>query len=260
VPSSIRFNIDNGVSAANVEAIWQGIAIVHNYLETMMGGDEASNWPNLTVSIFNATSNESCCLGLTEGHNGLYEPGPRFYTLHPEWRNRNAMFPGGLSLEHQKHSAHEYTHAWQGALGCVGGQYGQPLGRWLTEGMAEYAAWNSLVQAGQLTREQVATFHVNSALSQSSYSARPDFKSWEDPDNPFHSWAYNYAYLAVEKLVTEAGGSIILRMLCDEAARVAPVTNIRDYLNLAIVMKNLGIDRDGFYDELPSYFAELFRK
>jgi hypothetical protein len=170
------------------------------------------------------------------------------------------MFPGGLSLEHQKHSAHEYTHAWQGALGCVGGQYGQPLGRWLTEGMAEYAAWNSLVQEGQLTREQVATFHVNSALSQSSYSARPDFKSWEDPDNPFHSWAYNYAYLAVEKLVTEAGGSIILRMLCDEAARVAPVTNIRDYLNLAIVMKNLGIDRDGFYDELPSYFAELFRK
>ncbi|MBL8051590.1 MAG: hypothetical protein JNM46_10245 [Anaerolineales bacterium] len=255
LPSSIVFSIEDGVKPDDIKAIQQGIAIVHNYLETTVGGDETTNWPNFTVSVFNSSSNESCCLGLTKGSNGLNEPGPRFYTLHPEWSN-NPLFPNTF-IEHEKHSDHEYTHAWQGSLGCIGGRYGQPLGRWLTEGMAEYIAWNSLIKAGVFSHKQVIKFHVDSVLSQ---TGKPDFQSWENPDNLFDWWAYNYAYLAVEKLVEDNGGPIILRKLCDEAAKLAPVTNLRDYLNLNIAMKNLGIDKTSFYDELSIYFEEVLNK
>lgn len=255
VPESVNFNIDDGTDAADIEAIKQGVALAHFYLETVLGGDEAANWPNMTVNIFNADSKVSCCQGMTIGPSGFYEPGPSLYTLHPEWLNHNALSPESLFLEHKKHSAHEYIHSWQAAIGCAGGKYGNVLGGWLSEGMAEYIAWNALVQSGELTHKQVMKFHIDSALSQ---AGQPDFQSWENNDNLFDWWAYNYAYLAVEKLVSDNGGPMILRTLCEETARIAPETNIRDYKNLAIAMQNLGIDKEVFYSELPAYFDQVF--
>lgn len=256
VPDSVNFNIEDGTDATDVEAIKQGVALAHSYLETVLGGDEAASWPNMTVYVFNADSKVSCCQGLTRGPSGFNEPGPSLYTLHPEWLNRNTLFPGSQFLEHKKHSTHEYTHSWQAAIGCNGGKYGNVLGRWLSEGMAEYITWNALVQSGELTHRQAMKFHIDSALSQ---PGQPDFRSWENPNNPFDWWAYNYAYLAVEKLVSDNGGPMILRRLCEETARITSDANIRDYKNLDIAMQNLGIDKEAFYSELPSYFEQVFR-
>lgn len=256
VPDSVNFNIEDGTDATDIVAIKQGVSLAHFYLETVLGGDEAASWPNITVNVFNADSKVSCCQGLTRGKSGFYEPGPSFYTLHPNWVSRNPLFPGSIFLEHKKHSTHEYTHSWQSAIGCAGGKYGNPLGNWLTEGMAEYITWNALVQSGELTHKQVIKFHVDSALSQ---AGQPDFQSWENNENLFDWWAYNYAYLAVEKLVSDNGGPMILRRLCEETARIAPETNIRDYKNLSIAMQNLGIDKEIFYSELPAYFDQVFQ-
>lgn len=253
IPSSIEFEIENGVDPDNINAIKVGVESAHQYLVSSMGGDEAAE-KGILVSIFDKTSDESCCLGLTEDSSGNFVAGPRFYTLHPEWRRGNSLFPGSIDLEHAKHSAHEYSHAWQASVGCLGSPYGQILGSWLTEGMAEYIAWNSLVNSGFVTKDQATNFHMGTIISSGE---DPDFRSWENPDNTFDWWAYSYSYFAVDMLASDYSGDLTLRNICEEAARVAPVTNLRDYLNLPIALDNVGIDRDVLYRDLNEYFEEV---
>ena len=258
-PPLVTMYFDEGVGVDDREAITAGVGIAHNYLATILGGDEAATWTDsvgnpLTFSVFASSDDEGCCLARSIGPSGVYEMGPRFYVEHPLWTQGNDFF-----IWHRKHAAHEYAHVWQAAVGGWGrGQpnIGNPLGRWLSEGMAEYLAHNSLIEIGLLTEEQVIADTVRGA---STAGFSPDLAAWENPDDQtFASVGYGFSLLAVIRLVNEYGGPMVLRLISEEAGRLAIATpGVRDYLHMGMAFENLGIDRGAFYADMAEYFDQL---
>ena len=259
VPPSISFYFDEGVGDADRGAIMTGVAIAHDYLQSVLGGDETTAWRDasgngLVVSVYTSADpeeSEGCCHGLTLGSDGQLRPGPRFYVSGRSWAD--GFQPA--EVRHAKDSAHEYAHNWQAVNGCVA-NFGNPLGRWLTEGMAEYIAWNAVIRAGLTSESELLRWNVEYATS--AATGPPDWELWEDSDNPsFRHWSYPYSFLATRRLVDEYGGANVLRDICEEVARLAPTSGVHDHLNMRSAFENLGIDRGQLYADMDRYVAEL---
>lgn len=257
LPETVAINFDVGVSDFDRQAITDGVAIAHNYLETMLDGDEVVTWTDefegnpLTVTVY-ASGDMGCCTA------GSFIPGAPFpddFLLGPVFNVGNIEWSSSQdapqSVLRRKHSAHEYAHAWQGAVGCSGGGHGDPLGRWLSEGMAEYIAWNSLIATGLITEDQAFGWNIRSAAQ---HPVPPDFLAWESNDDQSFDWeAYYYAFFAATRLVNEHGGPMVLRDLCEETARLASARGFPYWPNFAIALENLGIDRDRLYADMASF-------
>lgn len=266
-PDLVTMEFYGSVSRLDRESITAGVAIMHHYLESYLGGDEAATWQSsngkpLAVSI-SASDGPGCCYGLSAGAYGLFEPGPRLYVENWTWTPGPAHY-----ILHMKDSAHEYFHSWQGALGCVGGATGNPLGNWLTEGLTEYAAWNAVVEAGLMTEQQVVWFHLNAA---STGLVAPDLAAWEDNTAPFDYHAYSYSFLAATRLVNQFGGPTILRDFCEVMAEMSRSGANPDprcvpwggagpsawVCQPAVAFDRLGIDRLSFYGVMDEYFDQV---
>lgn len=262
-PDGVVINFDEGVSDVDREAITDGVAIAHNYAETTLGGDEAATWTDgfegnpLTATV-HASGDMGCCTA------GSFIPGapfPNDFLLGPVFNVGDPTWNTGaapLFIRHRKDSAHEYAHAWQGALGCGGGGHGDPLGRWLSEGMAEYIGWNSLVEAGRVTEEEFLSYVLKSvSWDANNDPVTPDLAAWEGDDQTFGSQGYFYSLLATTRLVNEYGGPMVLRDLCEETARLTQASGFPYWPNMAVAFDNLGIDRDRFYADMAEYFDQV---
>ena len=262
-PPLVTMYFDEGVGVDDREAITAGVGIAHDYLATILSGDEAATWTDwdgnpLTVTV-HASEDMGCC---TAGSFIPTRPFPDDFLLGPVFNVGSPIWNTGaapLFVRHRRDSAHEYAHAWQGALGCGGGGHGDPLGRWLSEGMAEYIGWNSLVAVGLVTEEEFLSYVVQSVSWDANHDpATPDFAAWESDDGQtFGSQGYFYSLLATTRLVNEYGGPMVLRDLCEETARLSHASGFPYWPNMAVAFENLGIDRGAFYADMAEYFDRV---
>ena len=102
----------------------------------------------------------ACCTGLDPSG-----PRPFFDVKHPHW---DIAGPPGIAtwsvqINKEKVAAHEYTHGWQYALGGLSFTSRERLVDWLTEGMAEYVAYATMIRLGDMRPGDVDAFMLSSA-------------------------------------------------------------------------------------------------
>lgn len=182
LPDAVTFEIGEGVDPRDLANLSEGMGAMHAYLEATFEMDAAVARPFTVKVVATGRGNQdrggegSCCTALSEA-------GPRvfFDVRHPDWLAMSAL--------HQvKAGAQAYAHVWQAGQGCVS-IYAHPMGRWLTEGMAEYVAWASLVSSGRTTQEAVRSANVNEAKA----AAITEFPSMQELEFGFPTYGYAYA-------------------------------------------------------------------
>lgn len=165
----LRYDVAAGVSCVDEAAIRQGIEKAQTFLTTNTGGDvPASMHPLVTVKVVaTGLGNQSpggggaCCTSQDTAGMGR----PFFDVKHPNW---DISKPPGIATwsifaNKEKTAAHEYVHVWAWSLGGLP-YSSERLGDWLTEGLAEYLAYSTMVRLGQMRAEDVDAFMLSSAV------------------------------------------------------------------------------------------------
>lgn len=210
--SGLQYEIGEGVPQSDVDTISEGIARVRLYIESDLGGDIPQEFREASVVKIVASGDGNqeigggggCCTAFSVNHP---DAGRIFLdVLHPHWLN-------ATNINRQHHAAHEYTHVWQGSLGCLSISTNL-LGAWLTEGIAEYVTYSAFVDQGLLTKRQV---------HETQYEAASQNQQLDYPLDDFSVdisqigvWPGHIGYLAVAELVTIAPeGELSIRRICE---------------------------------------------
>ncbi|MGH2379590.1 MAG: hypothetical protein ACRDGT_14125, partial [Candidatus Limnocylindria bacterium] len=198
-PVGLDFQVGPGVSDEDLAAVREGTAIVARYLAATLGGDRTG--PAVARIRVGTGTEEHCCFAGPGGFDII--------TSNHFWTTPSAPSPETwpASTERRELAAHEYVHVWQyevGGGGCMRGP-----ARWLAEGMAEWVAYHSLIEAGLITETQLETF-IGRQLRSGRYVPLWDLlRAW-----PFDVKPYAVGYLAVDRLV-ESSGPLALRDWCE---------------------------------------------
>jgi hypothetical protein len=139
-------------------------------------------------------------------------------------------------------AAHTYVHAWQNELGCLSLQ-NEPLGDWLTEGTAEYIAFQAFIRKGQIDAAEVQRFQLEASL----YTGEA-YKSLDSLEHSQELWPVHVGYLAVESLVSSAGATS-LGTVCEAAASGSSFDEA--------FQKAFGMSKESFYASFPDYMDSL---
>ncbi|MGH2396286.1 MAG: hypothetical protein ACRDF5_04120 [bacterium] len=254
-PSALRFDVGVGVPEDEIEVIKSGIDIARLYLQELIGGDIPSDVRRtITVKIVaTGKGNQdpggggACCTGLDT--NGL----ARLFidVKHPHYDVARPAGPWSVRANKQKSAAHEYTHAWQNWLGCLGKRYASEWTRfegWLVEGVAEYVAYGSLIRVGAMRTEDVGRSQLTAAISSGQMGA--GLRGLEYLKQTYVIWPGNLGYLAVEMLVRNApAGPISLRRHCLEVRSQGGVDQA--------FVRAFGTSKAAFYQSFAAYVNEL---
>ena len=255
-PTNIDYDIAPNVPADQVEIITEGLQMAQDFLDTALGGgipEDARK--DITVKIVaTGRGNEepggdgACCTAGTSRSSGSPTMRPFFDVAHPSW-----IKFGGLqaqfwshAADHRKIAIHEYTHLWQFHLGCSGRSR---LGNWLSEGMAEYIAYEAMIKSGDMPREGVMDHMLNAARSTGQLD-RPIRDFAEGAIRDIGIWPGHVGFLALHHVVPSAPDGILsLRTLCQEAGDGASVP---EAFHTAF-----GVGLDDFYADFEEYRQEL---
>jgi hypothetical protein len=208
-PPRFKVEVAEGVPQEDVQQALMGIALVQAYLKTDVGGDIGE------VSIGTYTVRF-----VTTGRLEAVDRVASINVKNPSWKSgedAEGSFPDAALVWHMQVAAHEYVHLWQHELGCLG-RNSAPLGTWLTEGMAEFLAWQALIKAGYRTQEAVLLGEQNIAHT----VARPtaSLKSLQPKLQRYPSDTYAVSYLAVDQLIKHpVTGVRSLRHACESIAK-----------------------------------------
>ena len=106
-----------------------------------------------------------------------------------------------------KIAAHEYVHVWQYHNRCIN------LGMWLTEGMAEYVAFETLIRNGVRNRPDVRDEMLQTALRKGQLDV--PLRDLAPRGNTI--WPGPAGYLAFDQLLSNSpeDGLMPFRTLCD---------------------------------------------
>lgn len=197
-PANLRYSIGPGVSEPDAAALREGVAIVSRYFATRLGGDRSG--PAVARVYVGTGREEHCCFAgpgafdiITSNHFWTTPGAPS----HETWP---------AETERRELAAHEYVHVWQHEVG--GGSCMRGPARWLSEGMAEWVAYESLIDAGLITKAQHEIF-IERQLRSGRYAPLWDLVR----AFPFDVKPYAMGYLAVDRLV-QARGPLALRDWC----------------------------------------------
>ena len=243
--SSVSIESGEGVSPTDLDDIRFGFCLVQEALREDYGGDiPESTRISLPIQLVSDVSgiqtageNGACCTALDDSGVRMI-----FNVSNENWRALESPGSWSLTLEHQKTAAHTYVHAWQNELGCLSMQ-SQPLGDWLTEGMAEYIAFQSFIRKGQIEADDVQRFQLEAAL----YTGEAH-KSLDSLEHNQELWPVHIGYLAVEALASSAGTNS-LRSVCEAAAGGSSLDE--SFQNA------FGISKESFYTSFPDYINRL---
>lgn len=222
----ITYRVGTGVGEADTRQIRSGFDIASRYLREELGGDPPRP---IIVEIVSETS-RFCCSVTKDGN--LY-----FNVAHEQWQRRG-MTERDRALDQQKTAAHEYIHTWQSHIGC-------PAARttmWLSEGVAEYVAWQAMVGAGLISASDARTGQVRNPAT-FDVRMRGILQTCERGSS-ICGEAYSLFYLAVDRL-SDRSGVRALRGLCDAVASGLPWSTA-----FATVF---GMSVETFYAEFEAY-------
>ena len=260
-PTNIRYDIAPNVPAEEVEIIATGLQMAQDFLDSELGGgipEEARS--GMTVKIV-ATGlgnqepggGEACCTGLSQTR-GVSTMRPFFDVAHPQW--------GGHTNRKIGTAIHEYAHNWQHHLGCISKFY-QPLGNWLSEGMAEYITYEAMIDSGIIDRSEFISEVIEANLSNATRSgqfSRPlrDFAEGAIADIGIHPGTIGL--IALHRLVPSAPGGIMsLRTICEKVAAIAsdPSLGGTGMFYPEAFETAFGVSLEDFYADFEEYRLEL---
>lgn len=196
-PPNLAFSVGAGVSDADVADVREGTAIVSRFLASRLDGDRTR--PATARIRVGTGSEEHCCFADPGGFDII--------TSQHFWTMPSAPSPETWTVdtERKELAAHEYVHVWQhevGGAGCV------RSARWMSEGMAEWIAYHSLMAPGLVTEDRIRVF-MERQLRQARYLPLSDLVG----SFPFDAEPYAVSYLAVD-LLARAKGPLALRDWC----------------------------------------------
>lgn len=184
------------------ETISEGIGRASRYLAAVVGTDRPQA---ITVRV-DPGSADRCCRGscCDAGAGFIHiDGGAGFIYIDPAHANWSSQD----RLSKVKIAAHEYVHTWGGDRGCLG----EFRVVWFVEGLAEYVAYQSLIQGGLRDPTDVYMQHVRNLrreVQQVPLSMQE--RRGAAGVNP----TVVPSYLAVERAVSRAGLSAVLG-LCE---------------------------------------------
>lgn len=224
--SGFIFDIGPGVPDKQVALVKEGLAIAREVLDAYYGGDiPADIREHVTVKL-EATGKGNQEPGAGGGNaTGLSPindllPRPYFDVAHRDWFQQTNGRGWTQRAEQLKMVVHEYVHGWELWYGHAS-QYEQPLGNWISEGLAEYVAFNAIIERGKMTKRDVDRFEMNGA-SDHKQETRYPLKELGSSQTPV--WPGHIGYLAMDWLVSESpNGRASIRVLQDELVRTNSV-------------------------------------
>ncbi len=151
-----------------------------------------------------------------------------------------------MDADHWKTAIHEYTHIWQFHLGCLGSRR---LGNWLSEGMAEFVAFEAMIESGEMRRVDVMDHMLFSARVTGQLDrALPDFAKGAIRD--IGIWPGHIGFLALHRLAPSASDGILsLRTFCEDVGQGASVPEAFEAA--------FGVSLEDFYADFEQYREEL---
>lgn len=256
-PSLLDFDVADNVPEDEVRTIEEGIDFGRIYLRDHLGGDIGRKFRRSTTVKIVATGDGNqelggggaCCTALdSTGRARLF-----FDVEHPHWSASGS--PWGIEANHWKIVAHEYTHAWENWVGCLGRT--DPEDEWLTfeawiiEGVAEYVGFASLIEFGYMTPEDVRSVMLEAAIRTGEIEER--LQDLEYIGEPYEIWPGDIGYLAVERIVSRyADGVGAIRAHCEAIA---------DGVSRGRAFKQaFGIRKTRFYRVFPEYLEMLLNE
>ncbi|MES2128645.1 MAG: DUF4214 domain-containing protein [Pseudomonadota bacterium] len=251
--AGMKYDIAPDVPATQATLLKTGFAIAQDFLDSQFGGGiPASVSAGMTVKVVatgrgneEAGGGGSCCTGLALGPNGSTLLRPFFDVRHSQWDLRADVFQWPLDTDHMKVAVHEYTHDWQGQLGCLGIS-AQPLGFWINEGLAEFVALEAMFARGAMDRAQLRQFMLQAAYATGELGAPlRDFGGTSAP-----LWPGHIGYLALDRLVHSAPlGMRSVRTVCEQVAAGASVASA--------FRGAFGIELEAFYTQFEALRPQL---
>jgi hypothetical protein len=206
-PDLFTYNIAPDVSQANVDTIKTGLRIARELLELRLGGDipEAGR-ARVTVRVVATGTSTNCCFVsvLPNGTEIFFDVRHRDWTQSPHVVPHDVLITG-----QQKIVVHEYVHAWQRELGCI-----SALGNLTKEGMAEFLAWEAMIERGDTNRSDVLTSVLGAAQSGGGLD-----RSLSELQSSFDVWPGHVGYLVMDVVSRQASTGVrALRTICEGLA------------------------------------------
>ena len=187
---ALVFTFGPEVSARDAADIRDGVARMRAYLAGTMRGDAVTS-----VTVLASLPGSAVPLPPMPAACCTFNPATSVISLNVADRAWLATSYQAGIYYHPKIVSHEYFHAWQSALGCIGGK--GPTTGWLLEGGAEFYAYRSHIASGLLSTAGVHEGEVGAVRpGQTLQSQEQDVPSAE-----------GLPYLAIERLVARSGES-----------------------------------------------------
>lgn len=224
----ITYSFDHGVSAEDQKYILEADRISREFFAANLGTDITGHY-SVYVRAATSSSNSSRIARAIS----RYEV--EIYTLNPEWTKYKPF-------ERTKIMGHERFHLVQYELSD---QFPTPGPTWLSEGSAEYVAYQAVIKEGLTTNDEARAFHIGKAKS--LQQALPTLQSLETDRAWEQTPAYSLAYIAVELLVSD--NVMSLRTYLEAFAKKS---DWRSAFKAAF-----GMSSDSFYQKFEEYRQSL---
>lgn len=247
-------DITSGAPQVEIDLIKDGLQIAQTFADTYLGGGiSAEIRKNVTVKIdYTGLGNQepggggSNATGLSVINDLL--PRPYFDVGHEQWTNRFTN-NGKWSLETAGllTIVHEYIHGWQNFLGAHT-VYQQPLGNWISEGIAEYLAYEAMIKLDRID----ATDAVHSQISATAFTGEANYALSQIDTSSTPIWVGHIGHVAIDWLMDETGSNLTKLRIIHE--KIAEGKN-----TFTAFSETFGLSLDSFYTQFEQW-RPLFLK
>lgn len=248
--TGVQWDVASNVPQADLQSIRHGIAASGDFLTAHLGGDiSPASRSTITIKVVaTGRGNEApggggaCCTAIAP--DPPYGPRPFFDVAHSQWSQPSSLWSPDIGNEAS--AAHEYAHAWQANLGCLGGQPFKSLGGWLEEGIAQQVSYAAMTEQGFIDKTTTAAFMESSAKDVGTQG-----KQWNTPLSEIDNsgvWPGHIGYLALDFAMNGTSNGLMgLRTICTEVAAGAT--------REAAFKTAFGIELPEFYQKFEAWKA-----
>lgn len=206
--AGFRADIAKNVAEKQRRVIEEGLILAESYYAKVLGlrlsTPQKDLWRLKVVATGKGNTERggggSCCTAFSQTHRA----GPRLFidVRHKHWANQNHPIYKGNKNASLKTMVHEFTHGIQMLFGTAGFN-GHKLPNWMSEGMAEYFAYEAMFWQRKMGRRSVEKFMASSArVSDQMSMPLQRYSSGK------HPWAGHIGYVAVVGLVKQSDSGL----------------------------------------------------
>ena len=202
--SKYKWQIANNVPQNELTTIQSGIKRAENYFQNILQLSPTEFVPNrITMKIVatgkgdQESSSGSCCV--VHKRSGKQAVQIFLDVAHPHWVDRNLTLFKSTAENHQKIVIHELVHAFQYQT-SRNADYHRKAAAWITEGIAEYIAYDAMIRDGKLGRKAVEQTLLGRAVGSNQMSA--PLKAYHDYKR---AWPGHVGALVIAGLLKHTG-------------------------------------------------------